>query len=195
MLEPKRIKSSPPRGRSPLRLLLALTALLSLALACGGGDKKPEKSAPSSDQAPSLGELLTVEPSSGASAPASKAPVPPVAPPAPPSAASASSADASETEACTKARTELKARRKEVDALRASAIQPEEQNMQSSQQVYTACVTNPANCGADAKKILEMKERSDAAVSRYQATLRRIAESEAGLFPFEQAVDRNCGRN
>jgi hypothetical protein len=169
--------------------LLFVVFVLSALPGCGSDKKSAPRPPTPAAQAPSLGELLTVE----QAIPAAPPPQAPTSLPTPTPAAAAAESPGSD-DACAAAMAELKRQRAQVEAMRARVVEPDEKTMLAARNAFYACSTNPANCGADAKKMLEMKERADLALSRYEATLRKIAETEAGLYPYERAVDRACGR-
>jgi hypothetical protein len=179
----------------PLGILSIAAATLALALACGGGDEPAPQDEPTSST-PSLGDLL------GAGAPAGQPT--PSAQPDPLSSQPPTLPDLSEpvatrepevreTPECTQARAELKAQREAVDARRVREIASAERALASGQLAMQNCIkTSP--CNEDAKLMAAAQEQEEASESAYQAAMQRVAQWEAGLFQYEQAVDRACGR-
>ncbi len=49
-------------------------------------------------------------------------------------------------------------------------------------------------CNMDAKMMSVAQEQEEHAEAAYQAAMQKVAQYEAGLFQYEQAVDRACGR-
>lgn len=201
----------------PVRFAGFGALLLALALACGGDDQASSgaSSGASTPQASSLGELLgdattpsaDGEASSGSAA--SEAPAPtPVLPQ--PSSADATTAEgpaptepevedqgeatSGETEACRQAREELQARRAEVDEARARDVKPLEERMTQARVRYERCIKAGEACTQDYERVTSLHDAAERAEQRYQAELQQIAELEAALYPYVQAVDRACGR-
>lgn len=177
----------------PFPILGVAAAFLALALACGGGSEPDLADDPSST---SLGDLLGAV-SDPAPTPTSADPHP--ADPLPeqlPDLVVPTTQDEPEpreTAECTQARAELRAERESVDARRGREIASAERSLASGQLAMQNCVkTSP--CNMDAKLMAAAQEREEAAESAYQAAMQRVAQYEAGLFQYEQAVDRACGR-
>jgi hypothetical protein len=181
--------------------ILSMAALgLALALACGGGDDPATRDEPTSST-PSLGDLLGADPtvsqptttqpaavSQPDSLPAEQPSLPdlslPVATPEP---------EVRETPECSQARAVLKAEREAVDARRVREIASAEKSLASGQLAMQNCIkTSP--CNEDAKLMAAAQEQEKASEAAYQAAMQRVAQWEAGLFQYEQAVDRACGR-
>ena len=176
----------------PLALLGVSFAFLALALACGGGSEPDPADVPTT---PSLGDLLGAEPSTlaGVGGDASaQAPLPEQLPdlvvpqvqdePEP-----------QETPECSQARAELRAEREGVDARRGREIAAAERSLASGQLAMQNCIkTSP--CNMDAKMMSVAQEQEEHAEAAYQAAMQKVAQYEAGLFQYEQAVDRACGR-
>jgi hypothetical protein len=176
-----------------MRTFFLLFALAALAASGCGGRREPEKRQAPATDGTSLGDLLTLDAAPGSGTPAAGRTAPAAPPEAPPVAAPGDGVS-SDSPRCQKARADYKAKRAEVDALRATLVEPDEKTMLAAQAVYSNCAKNPTDCEADAKKVLEMQQKANASVSRYQATVRKVAEAEAGLYPFDQAVDRACNQ-
>lgn len=179
-------------GTRHLALGASIAVLLALALACGRG---PKRAPAQEDGAPSLGDLLGApEPVAPAADPATASAAPPALPPLetliaepPPDPPS------QETPECTAARAALRARRTEVDQRRAEQIAAAEQTLARGQLAMQDCLkTHP--CNKDAEAMAAAQQQASAAEGAYQAAMQRIAAWEAELFPYEQEVDRACGR-
>lgn len=176
---------------------LAATAavLFVTALACGGG---PRKAPVQDDAAPSLGDLLGAQPAAPAAppsaGPAPSSPTPP--PPLPDLAALAvqpEPEESPETPECTRAREDLRARRAEVDARRVRELGSLEQNLAAGQLALQDCIkTSP--CNRDAELMAAAEDKANSAQRAYQAAMERVGAWEAELFPYEQEMDRACGR-
>ncbi len=180
--------------RRPLALIGVAAAFLTIALACGGGSEPEQDDEPTSTT-PSLGDLLGAQSSptsttpSAGTQPTTQLPELPdlevVPTPAEP--------EIRETAECTQARAELKAEREAVDARRAREIEGAERALARGQLAMQNCLkTSP--CNVEAKMMAAAQEQEQAGEAAYQAAMQRIARYEAGLFEYEQAVDRACGR-
>ncbi len=172
--------------------LIGVTAIsIILALACGSGE---EPELPDEPTTPSLGDLLgagttpsTSEPSAGET-PQLPTELPDLVAPEP-----QPEPEVRETPECTQARAELRAEREAVDARRAREIASAERSLASGQLAMQNCIkTSP--CNEDAKLMAVAQEKEEAAEAAYQAAMQRVGQIEAGLFQYEQAVDRACGR-
>ncbi len=98
-----------------------------------------------------------------------------------------------ETPECTQARADLRTQRQAVDARREREIANAERSLASGQLAMQNCIkTSP--CNEDAKLMAAAQEQEEAAEAAYQNAMQRVAQVEAGLFQYEQAVDRACGR-
>ena len=177
--------------------ILALAVVhLGLALACGGGDEADLADEPTSTTT-SLGDLLGADPTT----PTTTTPDPlptfdPTEPPPLPDLGlpvAIEEPELQETPECTQARAELRTQREAVDARRAREISNAERSLASGQLAMQNCLkTDP--CNVDAKLMAAAQEKEKAAESAYQNAMQRVAQVEAGLFQYEQAVDRACGR-
>jgi len=176
----------------PLTLCGVAAAFLVLALACGGGDEPEFADEPSAT--PSLGDLLGAGPEPTA-APTQELPTLDALPQQLPDlvAPTQEEPEPRETPECTQARTDLRGQRETVDARRGREIAAAERSLASGQLAMQNCIkTSP--CNEDAKLMAVAQEREKAAETAYQAAMQRVAQYEAGLFQYEQAVDRACGR-
>jgi hypothetical protein len=179
--------------------ILALAIVhLGLALACGGGDEPSFDDEPT-NATPSLGDLLGADPGGTTTTtttttttvdplPTEPPPLPdlgmPVVTPEP---------EVQETPECTQARSELRTQREAVDARRVREIANAERSLASGQLAMQNCLkTSP--CNVDATLMAAAQEKEQTAESAYQNAMQRVAQVEAGLFQYEQAVDRACGR-
>ncbi len=182
----------------PFAVLGVAAAFLLLALACGGGDDPEPVDEPSST--PSLGDLLGAEPAATPAAPPDPTPPSaatlPVEPPPLPDLSTPVVTEEDqprETAECARARDELRTQREAVDARRAREIKAAERSLASGQLAMQNCLkTSP--CNVEAKLMAAAQEKEAAGEAAYQAAMQRIAQVEAGLFQYEQAVDRACGR-
>jgi type IV secretory pathway VirB10-like protein len=171
--------------------------LFAMALACGGG---PRKAPVQEDATPSLGDLLGTPPATPGPTPGqgtSTAPVAPLVPPplvevAAPTAAQ-DPEESPETPECTRARMELRERRAHVDDQRIRELGSLEQSLAAGQLALQNCIkTSP--CNRDAELMAAAEEKANSAQRAYQAAMERVGAWEAELFPYEQEMDRACGR-
>ncbi|MFH1466724.1 MAG: hypothetical protein ABIO70_20225 [Pseudomonadota bacterium] len=186
-------------GTPPLGLAATAAVFLALALACGGG---PRKAPVQEDAAPSLGDLLGTQPAAApvpsATTPGTTAaPATPVPPPALPDIAAPVAQpqpeESRETPECTRARAELRDRRTQVDARRVREFGALERNLADGQLALQNCIkTSP--CNRDAMLMAAAEEKASAAQRAYQAAMEKVGAWEAELFPYEQEMDRACGR-
>jgi hypothetical protein len=180
----------------PFRLAGTAALFLTLGLACFAGPDADEQAEAADDGAPSLGDLLGAAPPP-ATEPSAVPALPDLEEPPPlPDLGSPLATDepeVQETAECTQARAELRSQREAVDARRTREIQAAERALASGQLAMQNCIkTSP--CNEDATLMAAAQEKEEAAESAYQAAMARVAEVEAGLFQYEQAVDRACGR-
>ncbi len=174
--------------------ILALAAMyLGLALACGGGDE-PDLADEPTNTTPSLGDLLGAQPTTTTTTPVAP-PLPTEPPPLPDLGNPVATEEpvVQETPECTQARADLRTQRQAVDARREREIANAERSLASGQLAMQNCIkTSP--CNEDAKLMAAAQEQEEAAEAAYQNAMQRVAQVEAGLFQYEQAVDRACGR-
>ena len=177
----------------PIAILGVTTLFLLLALACGSGDAPDPDPATDPSSTPSLGDLLGAEPATATDLPADQEATthPPLAefeiatPEVEP--------EPVETPECTHARAALRTQREAVDARRAREIASAEHALASGQLAMQNCLkTHP--CNEDAKLMAVAQEKEESGEAGYQAAMQRVAQFEAGLFEYEQAVDHACGR-
>jgi hypothetical protein len=192
------------RPTRPLTLACSLL-LLALALACGGG-REQVPAAPAAPSEASLGDLLAVQPEPPAAAgPVPEAApseglaaiLPPATPPLPELGLETLMAQAAEqapeTPECAQARAALRERRTDVDARRAGAIADAERTLASGQLAMQNCIKSTP-CNRDAEAMAAAQTQAETAEGAYQAAMQKVSAWEAELFPFEQTVDRACGR-
>ncbi len=181
----------------PPTIVGVTTLFLALALACGGADEPDPDEFDEPGGTPSLGELLGAGPEAP-SEPESSNPTTEVNPlPAelPDLVAEPvhQEPEVVETEDCTRARDELRSERARVDDRRAREITGAERALANGQLAMQNCLkTSPCNTEAPLMAAAQAKE--EAGETAYQTAMQRVAQYEAGLFPYEQAVDRACGR-
>ncbi len=185
--------------RIPKFPFLAATATtsLALALACGGGPEPGLVDDEPASSGTSLGDLMGADPAPAPAAATTPPTPPPATTPAPlPDllpAPGQQEVQVQETAECTQARGALSAERARVDSRRAQAIADAERDLARGQLSMQNCIkTYP--CNQDAEAMAAAHRLEEAAETAYQAAMRRIAGFEAGLFSYEQAVDRACGR-
>lgn len=184
------------QSHRPYALAGAAVFFLALAMACGGGDEPADQDFEQPGGTPSLGDLLgaqSAEPTQPSSGTTTLPQHPTELPDLVPEPTRAAEPEIHETEECTQARDELRAQRARVDERRSREIAGAERALANGQLAMQNCLkTSP--CNREAKLMADAQAKEEAGERAYQAAMAKVAQYEAGLFDYEQAVDRACGR-